>query len=61
VKEKEDKTILEPIPTVESTWKMLSNLFTRADLEEYIPKLKERYLAALTRMEIGYKSRKLQA
>lgn len=60
MREKEDKTILEPIPTVETTWKMLSDLFTRTDLEEYIPKLKERYLAALTRMKIGYKAENLQ-
>ena len=61
VKEKEEKKMLEPIPTVQNTWRMLFDLFNKADLEEYIPKLKERYLAALTDMGINYKSENLLA
>jgi len=60
IEEKREERILELIPTVENTWRMLFNLFNRAGLEEYIPKLKERYLAALTRMEMGYKAENLQ-
>jgi len=61
VKEKEKERMLEPIPTVENTWRMLYTLFTRANLEEYLPKLKERYLAVLACIGIRYKAEKLLA
>jgi len=61
VREKEEKKMLEPIPTVQNTWRMLYDLFSRADLEQYLPQVRKRYLETLQQMGIQADIDKLTA